>query len=98
MLIQPEPAPSLAIVDGRYRTVINEACITLGFGRRGRQTIQFDVACDAEVEFQSTFEIVENVIQSEVGALTVTAVGSESFSGQWSQGDTVTEARFELVR
>ena len=91
------PAPLLAIAEGRYQSVIDEACITLEFGRRGRQTIQLDAGCDGAVEVQSAFQVVENIIQSDVGVFTVTAVGGASFSGLWSQGDTATEARFERL-
>ena len=94
-LRETPPAPLLAIADGRYQATIEGVCVTLEFGRR--QSVVLDAGCDGQAEGQTGFEVIENVIQSDLGSFTVNAVGAVSFSGVWAQGGALTEARFTRI-
>lgn len=94
---EPQPAPLLSIGEGRYGTSLGEACLSLSFGPRSRQTFALDANCDGVAEQQSEFSVNDDVILTAAGSLTVTAVGGSSFSGLWRQGETQTAVRFERV-
>ena len=87
----------LSIANGQYAANLGGACLGLEFGRRNRQIFTLDADCDGQAEVQSDFAVIDDVIQTESGSLTVTAVGGASFSGLWTQGETSTQTRFERV-
>ena len=97
----PEPAPLLAIENGRYQSTVAGTCLTLEFGPRDRQTFRLDADCDGTPESQSAFVMDADEIVTDAGVLTVTAVGTTSFSGLWSQsqdaGDGAVEVQFQQV-
>lgn len=93
----PGPVPVLSIAQGQYTSTIATACVGLAFGRRDRQTFTLDADCDGQAELQSDFAVDEDVILTDAGSLRVTAVGTSSFSGLWSDGESTTPVRFERI-
>ncbi|MEM9318804.1 MAG: hypothetical protein AAGA70_07325 [Pseudomonadota bacterium] len=90
-----EPAQLLSIEDGVYVAVIDAACATLEFGRRDRASYAFDSNCDGVAEVStSEVSIIEAVISAGPAQVVVTAVGTNSFSGQWRQGESQADVRF----
>ncbi|MEM9756622.1 MAG: hypothetical protein AAF914_11545 [Pseudomonadota bacterium] len=91
----PERADLLSIADGIYDAQIGTACLALRFRDRDRRDLSIDSTCDGAVDVTSDEVVVEaDMIFVPGAAMTVTAVGPASFSGLWTQGETVTEVRF----
>lgn len=92
-----QATPLLSISEGRYRAVIDESCMILAFNRRGNVSFGLDSNCDGQLEQRSDAVVEEDVIRTDAGNMTVTAVGGSSFSGIWRLGETAADIRFERV-
>lgn len=93
----PEPAPILAIEDGSYTASLSSGCASLSFGRRDQVSYGLDADCDGSAEASGDGIVTDNVITLGDAVVVVTAVGPESFSGDWQQGGASEPVRFTRV-
>ena len=93
----PEPAPLLAIEDGSYTASLSNGCATLSFGRRDQVSYGLDAECDGTAEAAGDAVVTDDVIALGDASMQVTAVGSDSFSGNWQQSGASEPVRFTRV-